>query len=356
MHKKSYVNSLISSDRYRSLCITICISILLHIILLIKITLPFYQTSHAQYKPIEIYISKPPDTKTSSHHEYTDGNFPLNKFIPKVSEHSLVAKPPASNKPDTDKIFKDSSEQLPSTQISNSQIQEKLDENQTLTSTASDQLIPSSDVHITFTLISINDGKNLGEGEQHFTFDGINTYRLNIKNTPNNMNALANNINSENEWSYDVDGRVSGDRLRASFFDVKGALGEQLLFLSRETNNGSVVSEKPTGGTMPDGILDRQSMIYQFMFKPPKNYETKLLLSDGAKNSTYKERIVATELVNSDYFGKIEVLHMLMSNIDNNEIIELWLAPTLKYLPIKVRYISAEGDITDLLVSKLSLN
>jgi len=209
---------------------------------------------------------------------------------------------------------------------------------------------------MTFTIMSVNDGKTLvlGEAEQHFTSDGKNAYQLTFNNKPSNVSDSSINEDTSKEWSYQIDGRIFGNRLSPSFYDIKGIMAERMLFLSRETNNGTPVTETPTGGNMPDGLLDRQSLIYQFMFKPPKDTDTKLVLSDGARNSTFVVHTTGVEIFDSEQLGKVRVVHILMSNIDNNETIELWLAPTLKYLPIKVRHRKADTT-TDLLLSNLSI-
>ncbi len=363
IHKKNLAkdNSDTLSKTYKGILITFCLSILLHIILLVKIGLPFNKYNPLRNEPLQVKIINNSPIDESSDKNVSTNNLPQTKKTEAGTEDRLDHQPtsPTLKKPQT---------LNPQTKINNESITEPLipvqepnpretplEENQAQNLAEADQLIPANEVNMTFTITSVNDGKTLvlGEAEQHFTSDGRNMYQLSFTNKPSNT--TNSDTAHSDEWSYRIRGRVFGNRLSPSLYEVKGQLAEQFFALSHETNNGNIVTTIGTGGRMPDGILDRQSLLYQFMFTPPKENDTQVLLSDGAKNSTYKSHLVGIELIDSEYFGKLKAVHMLMSNIDNNETIDIWLVPTFKYLPIKARYTSAQGNITELLTSTLDL-
>ncbi|HSH96918.1 MAG: DUF3108 domain-containing protein [Methylophilaceae bacterium] len=338
------------SKKHKVIFITIGLSLLLHIILVVKTGLPFNLYQSVRNEPIQVKI-----VNGSSNSSVNESIYPKN-----VLEEKLDSTLPEKllKRQTTIPQIKTSNQAIaePSVAIPESSQPEKItDDKQIQTFIDENQLIPANEVNINLIVVSVNDGKILGQAQQHFTSDGRDSYKLMFTSNSIDENNPSEPEHSNDYWSYEINGRVFGNQLSPSLYAVRGVLAERLFFLSRETNNEIPVTETPTSGSMPDGILDRQSLIYYFMFRPPKDFDTQLSLSDGAKNSTYKVHVAGIELVNSDYFGKIRVVHMLMSNLDSHESIELWLAPTLKHLPIKVRYTSGQGIITDLVASLITI-
>jgi hypothetical protein len=104
---------------------------------------------------------------------------------------------------------------------------------------------------------------------------------------------------------------------------------------------------------MPDGILDRQSLLYQFMLVPPSNSGGKLWLSDGVKNALYSYSIAGYETLAVPPIGNVQVLKLVFSTAGSAEIIELWLIPDKRYLPAKMRHTDRLGVITEQVVMSL---
>jgi len=75
---------------------------------------------------------------------------------------------------------------------------------------------------------------------------------------------------------------------------------------------------------MPDGLLDRQSLLYQFMPQLPILAGGKPWLSDGVKQSQFSYRMAG--------FDSLPI------TAPGGETIALWLVPEMHYLPVKVRY------------------
>ncbi|BCM26144.1 DUF3108 domain-containing protein [Methyloradius palustris] len=210
-----------------------------------------------------------------------------------------------------------------------------------------DQLTPATDIKIEFQIISGNDGKLLDSGQQHFALDGRNNYQLDINSNHSENDAYEN-------WDIEITGALYSNRLSPSKYYTNGTQAYKLLRLSRISRE-ELISAEPTKGMMPDGLLDRQSLIYQFMFSPPTSTDSKLFLTDGAKISIYTVHLLNIELLDTTSYGKLTTVHLVLSNSDNNETIDLWLAPTFKYLPFKIRHVQPDGKITEQLIQTVSI-
>jgi Protein of unknown function (DUF3108) len=161
-------------------------------------------------------------------------------------------------------------------------------------------------------------------------------------------------LNNGESWQIGISGRLFGNTLQPSLYYFNGKLSEPLVSLSRISKNGEVITARPKRGTMQDGILDRQSLWYYFMLSPPTDQDSEILLSDGAKISKFKMHLAKVEFLDTN-LGRLSTVHITLSNLDNNESIEMWLAPNYKYLPVKVRYSDSEGINSEQLVKTISL-
>jgi hypothetical protein len=155
----------------------------------------------------------------------------------------------------------------------------------------------------------------------------------------------------ETEWRMEISGRITREGLSPLLFELQGELPERLIALKNIPEK--MLPAKVRKGRMPDGILDRQSLIYQFMVKPPALLGGKLWLSDGITHGVYLYRMAGFDSLSITALGGVRAIKLIVSSSESAEIIELWVVPDMHYLPVKVRHTDAQGVVTEQLAISL---
>ncbi len=105
---------------------------------------------------------------------------------------------------------------------------------------------------------------------------------------------------------------------------------------------------------LPEGAQDLLSFMYQFMHVVPLQH-MQLPIVNGKKLRIYDYSFEGEELINST-LGEIKTLHILHSGIDSDEKTELWLAIDYQYLPVKIRKIEKNGDVVEMVATRINSN
>lgn len=104
---------------------------------------------------------------------------------------------------------------------------------------------------------------------------------------------------------------------------------------------------------MPDGILDRFSMMYQFMFVDRNAIPDRLSLTDGEHVVPHIYSYEGSEIVDLPFMPHVMTQHHRLSSIDSGTSMEVWVAPVMRHLPIKVRFTDTSGAVTELTASSI---
>ena len=153
-------------------------------------------------------------------------------------------------------------------------------------------------------------------------------------------------------WQLEVSGRISRQGLSPSRFEVQGAMSERLMAL-KDVADPSALPSKPRNIRMRDGILDRQSLLYQFMLQPPAMTGGQLWLTDGASYGLYTYRVAGFDSLPLTALGGVRAIKLVVTSSDSADTIELWLVPDMHYLPVKVRHTDRQGRVTEQLAISL---
>lgn len=148
-------------------------------------------------------------------------------------------------------------------------------------------------------------------------------------------------------WQLEISGSFTKQGLSPLLYETKGATAERLLALKGSPEAIASAPNRSRKGRMPDGILDRQSLLYQFMVQPPLQGGGKLWLTDGVTHGQYSYRLAGYDSLTVTAYGLVRALKLVISAVDGAETIELWLVPDLHYLPVKVRHIDRKGVVTE---------
>jgi hypothetical protein len=205
----------------------------------------------------------------------------------------------------------------------------------------------ASRVEIEFEIFSGLDRQPMGKG-RHLYVSAGQSFGVSIKQVPKPDDAAP-----EPSWQLDITGQIDRQGLSPLIYQLQGALPERFISLKEAAGRSSSLPGKTRSGRMPDGILDRQSLLYQFMLVPPSNSGGKLWLTDGVKNAVYTYSIEGYESLAIPSLGLVQVMKLVFSTAGSAETIELWLIPDKRYLPAKMRHVDRLGVITEQLVVSL---
>lgn len=204
-------------------------------------------------------------------------------------------------------------------------------------------------VAIEFEILSGAERKLVGSGQHRYVSESGGSYGISI------TQQLNTDLPGQDEaWQVEVSGRVTRQGLSPEIFEVRGNLPERLMTLKEVSEKPLAAPGKTRRGRMPDGILDRQSLLYQFMRLPPADGGGTLWLTDGTRHGLYTYRIAESEFLFIASLGVMRTSKVVLSTSGSAEIIELWLLPDLYYLPAKIRHVDERGVITEQMVSSIS--
>lgn len=149
------------------------------------------------------------------------------------------------------------------------------------------------------------------------------------------------------EWSLEISGRIDEHGLTPLLFRARGMLSERFLALKEPNVAGEAGAVMERQGRMPDGILDRQSLLYQFMLVPPAPGGGALWLSDGKTYARYVYRLAPVEIMLVPSLGSVRAIKLTLTSEAASDTIELWLLPEKRYLPARVRHVDKSGFVTE---------
>jgi hypothetical protein len=204
---------------------------------------------------------------------------------------------------------------------------------------------------INFDVFSGADRQLIASGQHLYVADRNDNFGISIKQQPNGAGA-----DEQNQWHIEISGRIGSQGLAPFLYETLGGLAQRLMTIK----DGAEKAAASTGGNqkwrMPDGIIDRQSLLYYFMFKPPELAGGKVLISDGASYALFSYRFAGTESFSIAALGEVHSVKLAFATGESSETIELWVVPALHYLPVKARYIDKQGLITEQAATAVDFN
>lgn len=198
-------------------------------------------------------------------------------------------------------------------------------------------------VELEFDTFIGGDRRRIGRARHVFrSRDGV--YGVSIQPLPDSPSELPG-------WRIEVSGQVSQSGLSPVIIEATGLESSGLLSLDSGPVSGKPVMAART--SMRDGLLDRQSALYQFMANPPSPNGGRLWMSDGVRHVEYRYQLEDFEAVEMRDGVEVKALKIRLTSQENRDVMELWVLPETHYLPVKVRYSDRNGQVTEQLVRSI---
>lgn len=177
---------------------------------------------------------------------------------------------------------------------------------------------------------------------QEYTADEHSRYILEVRK-PNVEDKTSN------QPALKISGAIGGRGLVAYEYDARdNPLVNELIERNPE-------AQDTRSGRMPDGILDRFSILYQFMFRASRAFGERLTLSDGKNIIAFIHSDIGFEKL--DLFNQsIQTQHHHFVSTDTQTSIDIWVAPAMRNLPVRVRYTDGNGITTEMVAKSLQSN
>jgi len=91
---------------------------------------------------------------------------------------------------------------------------------------------------------------------------------------------------------------------------------------------------KTESATLEPGTQDRISMLYQFMFAPPKG-DISLFMTTGKKLNLYHYKLAGEERITTPA-GRFQTVHLVKQHAADEDGAEIWLAKNRRYFPVRI--------------------
>ncbi len=92
---------------------------------------------------------------------------------------------------------------------------------------------------------------------------------------------------------------------------------------------------KSETAALPSGTQDRISLLYQFMFEPPRGAGVELAMSNGRQISHYLYQVAGEETIDTPA-GRFETVHLSRRENGRRDGVEVWLAKARHYFPVRI--------------------
>jgi hypothetical protein len=108
----------------------------------------------------------------------------------------------------------------------------------------------------------------------------------------------------------------------------------------------------PTTIPLPANPRDRLQFLFQFSFKPPAGKQVALDVIDGRGISDQIYQLEGHERFKTAA-GEFDALKLVRRK-DNNERAEIWLAVDRNYLPVRILWITKDGERIDQVLTRIA--
>lgn len=152
-------------------------------------------------------------------------------------------------------------------------------------------------------------------------------------------------------WRLRSSGSVRHQGLAPVMVDARGEVGMDMLMFDKAGSSGA--NAAGYSARVQDGILDRHSLLYQFMMQPPAADGGEIWMTDGISYQPYRYKREGEDRFRLEGVGIVRAARYMFYPTASGSPFELWLIPEMHYLPVKMRYQNAGGNSVELVVVRM---
>ncbi len=198
------------------------------------------------------------------------------------------------------------------------------------------------------------DGRLLGTASETFKQSG-NQYRIESETIAIGIYALI----AKGPIKMISTGEVTKNGLRPSRFEYHRSNNSKKSAIADFDWNNQTLNLDANGEThnvkLEPNSQDRLSILYQFMYAPPKNSSISGYITSGKKLSPYVYQIVGKETLTTA-IGSLKTIHLSKQHQADEEGAEVWLAPSKSHFPVRVVITEENGSKLEQNLQSLSFN
>ena len=198
---------------------------------------------------------------------------------------------------------------------------------------------------ISFDVFSGDGKSSLGRVEHVYASDERGNFGLRIE-------SVDYSADTHGEKSgVDISGMVTPQGPGPVYYQSRGRLMQRLLnrLNEKKLGEGGASTNELQMWRVPDGLLDRQTLMFMFAVSGELKPAGSVLLADHAGNATYQFFVAGSDTLMLGERGEVRATRYVFSSRERPDTIELWIAPGLMNLPLKVRYFSGPGRSGDVI-------
>lgn len=198
----------------------------------------------------------------------------------------------------------------------------------------------------------IKSGQLVGEVNERFERHG-QQYQIESSTTASGIFALF----AKGAIILKSSGEITRDGLRPLHFEHRRGADAAKLIVADFDWEKMVASHKYDGrveiAPLLAGTQDRLSQLYQFMFQAPGSGDVDFHISTGRKLSLYHYRFIKEETT-AVSAGTFKTIHLSKERSANEDGIELWLAKSQHYFPVRIVFDEKNGSRVEQQLESLS--
>ncbi|MEN9479751.1 MAG: hypothetical protein RLZZ298_1146 [Pseudomonadota bacterium] len=207
---------------------------------------------------------------------------------------------------------------------------------------------PPRQVDMEFEIFAGEERKFVGKAEVRYSSRNGETYSMVMRGLRDQF--ITDGAAAE-RWKIEVYGQIRQHGLSPEIYESSGGTSDRLLGVAGSRLDRNIGEQN---GHSADGLLDRQSLMFNFMHKPPLR-SGKVLIADGRRYTSFSYTRDGVETVKSALLGEIHAEKYSFKSDETKEQIEFWLWVKQKYLPVRVRYIDPLGVVTEQVVLTMTV-
>lgn len=149
------------------------------------------------------------------------------------------------------------------------------------------------------------------------------------------------------------EGAIGADGLAPERYQVERRNKKETARFNRDANRMEF-SDGREATELPPDAQDLLSFTFQFAFEPPQRKSLNLALTNGRKLGQYNYLVLDEETLSTPV-GAIPTVHIFKLHEPDDDGLELWLAPSLFYAPVKMLRVEKDGTRYELNITALRI-